>query len=266
MGVRLSDVLSADRLLLIEGPSDQAVLAVWFSDHLKNPRLAVIPASGGDNARYAHHLQAWLSRADRLGDRRVLYLRDRDELPEQELERLEKTGVVKVALGRELENYLLDEAAIAAVIQQRRPDIQIDADAAARTMRDMADRLQQTVVIKRVCRELPPIRLVDNDLRRQLGDSHADLPTLQQAVAQRLPESSALEKQIADLWEKADAQVTAAWSANWKALAPGEEVLQGIWRRYELGKYSKTNDGPRIAAAMASPPPDLVQILDDFLQ
>ena len=84
LGVQLSDVLSADRLLLLEGPSDEGVLSVWFPEHMTNPRLAVIHAPGGDGARYAHHLQAWLSQADRLGDRRVLYLRDRDELPEHE--------------------------------------------------------------------------------------------------------------------------------------------------------------------------------------
>jgi hypothetical protein len=76
LGVRLSDVLSADRLLLIEGTSDEEVFKIWFPEHLTNPRVALIPAGGGDNARYARRLQTWLTEADRLGDRRVLYLRD----------------------------------------------------------------------------------------------------------------------------------------------------------------------------------------------
>jgi predicted ATPase len=169
LGVRLSDVLSADRLLLVEGPSDAAVLTTWLPDYLTNPRLAIIQASGGDNARYARHLQEWLSQADRLADRRVLYLRDRDELPASELAKLESTGVVKVALGRELENYLLDEAALTVVIQARKQDQPVTADAVAQVMRQVADSLRRTVVLKRVCRERVPIRLVENDLRKKLG-------------------------------------------------------------------------------------------------
>src|SRR6185437_15644633 len=41
LGVQLSDVLSADRVLVLEGPSDQDVLVVWFPEVLRSPRVAV---------------------------------------------------------------------------------------------------------------------------------------------------------------------------------------------------------------------------------
>lgn len=89
-------------------------------EYLGNPRVAIIQAVGGDNARYARHLQDWLAKADRLGDRRVLFMRDRDELPEAEVRSLEEGGFVSVPLRREIENYLLDPEALSAVICERR--------------------------------------------------------------------------------------------------------------------------------------------------
>jgi predicted ATPase len=63
LGVRLSDVLSADRLLLVEGLSDQEVLEAWFPDLLRDSRVEIIEAPGGDNARFADVLERWIQAA-----------------------------------------------------------------------------------------------------------------------------------------------------------------------------------------------------------
>src|SRR6266568_2408090 len=56
LGVRLSDVLSATRVLVLEGPSDEDVLEAWFPDILRSPAVAVLHGGGGDNARHADRL------------------------------------------------------------------------------------------------------------------------------------------------------------------------------------------------------------------
>jgi hypothetical protein len=264
LGVRLSDVLSADRLLLVEGPTDAAILRVWFPEMLANQRVAVIPAVGGDNARYARHLQAWLSEADRLGDRRVLFLRDRDELPEAEVKSLETGGFVRVPLRREIENYLLDEAAVAQFINNQRKAARASSDEVRRVMREVADGLKQTVVLKRVCRRLTPIRLMDHDLRNDLARQGAGLGDLQVAIATRAQSPDDVKAAAASLWREADHQVTEAWEHSWRALAPGQEVLTGIMTRFGLA-FSKAADGPQIAAAMSAVPEELQTILHDFI-
>jgi predicted ATP-dependent endonuclease of OLD family len=108
LGVRLSDVLSADRILVVEGPSDEEILAAWFPGLLRNPRVAVIRGGGGDYASHANQLASWLAGIDRAGLRSVLYLRDRDELSAATLERLTASPAVYVLERRELENYLLE--------------------------------------------------------------------------------------------------------------------------------------------------------------
>jgi hypothetical protein len=57
--------------------------------------------------------EGWIQAADRLPGRRLLYFRDRDELPRQLLDRLEASRAVHVLQRRELENDLLDPDAIA---------------------------------------------------------------------------------------------------------------------------------------------------------
>ena len=92
LGVRLSDVLSATRVLVLEGPSDEDVLEAWFPDILRSPAVAVLHGGGGDNARHADRLAEWLARVDKIGLRRVLYLRDRDELSPRALKTLRPQG------------------------------------------------------------------------------------------------------------------------------------------------------------------------------
>ena len=62
---------------MVEGPSDEGVLSIWFPEVLRDPRVAVLHGNGGHNARHADQLAAWLAGTDRVGLRRVLYLRDR---------------------------------------------------------------------------------------------------------------------------------------------------------------------------------------------
>jgi hypothetical protein len=83
---------------------------------LRSPRVAILRGRGDDNARHADQLAEWLVGTDRAGLRRVLYLRDRDELAPSVLARLASSGTVHVLKRREIENYLLDPAAIAEAI------------------------------------------------------------------------------------------------------------------------------------------------------
>ena len=106
--------LAAEALLLVEGPTDREVLGIWFAEDLLDPRLCVVPTAGGEAARLARTMSKWVQAADRLGNRRVVFLRDRDELTDAEVDSLSRDGVVTVLSVRELENFLLDPAALAA--------------------------------------------------------------------------------------------------------------------------------------------------------
>jgi predicted ATPase len=262
LGVRLSDVLSADRLLLVEGLPDQEVLDAWFSDLLRDSRVEIIEAPGGDNARFADLLEGWIRAADRLPGRRVLYLRDRDELPKQLLDKLDASEAVHVLRRRELENYLFDPDAIAQVLAARGRSV--DAAQVSTALRQAADELKGLVTLKRAAWEQSSIRLVDRTLLRKLAREGPDLTRLQAAIADRLP-SDGLRGKLAERWAAVEAEIAASWAERWQDWAPGEEVLGALWQKYLGAGYSKRVDGLAIARAMVTPPNELRTLLTRFL-
>lgn len=263
LGIRFSDLLSAERLLLVEGPSDRNILARWFPDRMLDPRVAVREAQGGDDARLVDRLDAWMKALDQLG-RPVLFLRDRDELPKRLLDRLEASPLVHVLQCRELENYLLDPAAITKVLSKREPSIGAEPERVLTALRKAADDLKPVVVMKRVAWELEPIYLVNHRLRDKLAQQRATLEQFHAAVLQRLPTADELRSKIADLWAEAEAAVNDAWEERWRELAPGADVLLQAWAALGAA-YDKQVDGPAIAAAIDEPPRELDQLLHDFL-
>jgi putative ATP-dependent endonuclease of OLD family len=205
-----------------------------------DPRVAVFEAQGGDDARLVDRFDAWMKALDQLG-RPVLFLRDRDELPRRLLDKLEASPLVHVLRRRELENYLLDPKAIVKVLSERATPIRVEPERVEALLREAADELTSVVVMKRVAWELEPIYLVEHRLRDQLGQQRATLKQFQSAVLGRLPTADSLRDRIADLWAREDAAVNAEWEERWRELAPGDDVLVGLWNRLGVA-YDKQVD------------------------
>ena len=262
LGVQLSDILSADRLLVLEGPSDQDVLRIWFPEILLSPRVAVLRGGGGDNARHAGQLAEWLLDADRAGRRRVLYLRDRDELAPELLDRLSKSPNVHVLRRRELENYLLDPEALAAVLTRFvNPATPVPPETISEALGTAAESLRRKIVINRVARRVAPRRmLMDHQTRRRLASEGVDQAAFAEAVAERLMPETELRQQIAAAWQEAEADVAERAGQALLEIAPGEEVLDILFRQYAGRGYDRREHGPMIAAAM-KPPEELSDVL-----
>ncbi len=267
LGVHLSDILSADRLLVLEGPSDQDVLVVWFPGVLRSPRVAVLAGEGGDSARHADRLAEWLATADRAGLRRVLYLRDRDELSADALAKLTESRTVYLLARRELENYLLDPAAIAAVLGSLEPHGKEPPTAKqiADVMTEAAEALRRKIVVNRVCRQIGPSQtLVGHKLRQELANAGADAQEITARVLDRMMTAEDLRAQIATVWAAAEQDVANHHGAGLLAIAPGQEILNTIFQRFAGRTYNKRRDGPGIAKTM-SPPAEIGKVLNDFL-
>jgi len=269
LGVRLSDVLSATRVLVLEGQSDADVLGVWYPEILRSPAVAVLRGRGGDNARHADRLAEWLAEVDRIGLRRVLYLRDRDELSSPTLRALQESKTVEVLQRRELENYLLDPPAVATVLG---PLIEAgmappSAQDVAAAFNEAAESLRTKIVINRVCRQVHPARLLmDHSLRQDLARENADIETLTTAILERLMTQDELRSQIKAAWEAAEADVASRSGDELLAIAPGEEILNTVFLRFARRRYKKRDDGVAIAKAMAAPPAEIQALLETFMK
>jgi hypothetical protein len=268
LGVRLSDVLSATRVLIVEGPSDEDILNAWFPAVMRNPLVAVLRGRGGDNARHADLLAEWLAGVDRIGLRRVLYLRDRDELSPTALKTLQASQSVALLQRRELENYLLDAPSLAHMLGPLTRDGTSKPSAADITavMTAAAERLRRKVVINRVCRQVQPARpLMDHKLRQRLANMDADLGAVTAAVIDRLANPRELQEQIRSAWQEAEADITARSGDDLLAVAPGEEILQEVFTQFAGRGYNKRDDGAAIARSMPTPPEEIRALLAAFM-
>ncbi|MFD8967697.1 AAA family ATPase [Streptomyces sp. NPDC059568] len=270
LGMRMSDVLSAERILVLEGPTDRDILDIWFRDVLRSPRVVVLQGGGGYDARHADLLATWLTAADQLGQRRVLYVRDRDELSGAFLKKLESSPNTFLLPGREIENLLLNYEAIAKVISKERASQQrndpVTPTEIATAARSAADELKQMVVMKRVMTELAePIRLVDNNMRRKLARASPSEETLIAAVTDRVPQRDGIQAHISKAWTAHSQAVNATWDQDWETLAPGADVLKSIWQNFLARGYSKSTDGPSLAEEIKTPPKTLRDIFDTFM-
>ncbi len=227
--------------------------------------MAVLAGGGGADARQADLLARWLADADRLEERRVLFVRDRDELPEGEVARLEKQGNVFVLPVREVENLLLDADAVAGFVNAEREGAGVTAEQAETAMRKAADELEETVVLKRVLAGLPSVRLADNRLRGRLARERADADGVAAAVTARIPLREDVEAEIRRSWVAHATAVRSVWDTDWRQLAPGADVLKTVLQEFLGRGYSKDVDGPVLARLIPQPPEALRQVFDAFM-
>jgi energy-coupling factor transporter ATP-binding protein EcfA2 len=268
IGVRLSDVLSADRVLVLEGPTDADILTAWFPILPITPRLALASGHGGDAAWQTEALRDWVEKADVL-ERRILFLRDRDELPAETIHQLEGRGTVRVFQRREIENYLLDADAIVAVLQTRLLGAGIGRSAPSphevdELLTALSQVLQPVTVLKRVASRLAPFRPLDRASVARIAEVGPTLDTVQADISTRIP-SGDLIADVRRIWAEEEEYVSSAWATRWRELAPGSDLLAMLWHKFGLG-FDKSRDGPLLAQSMASKPGEIADLLDHFLR
>lgn len=270
VGARPSDVLSAERVLFVEGESDAEILRVWFPELLLRRGTVVVSAGGGDEAWKTRLVERLVEVADEL-ERNMLFLRDRDELDAASVERLERSGVVSVLPRRELENYLLEPVAIAAVLNalhEQAPTSQsrvVSEQHVTEAMRKIADQHQSTVVLKTVAQRAPRRRVLDRAAVREIvGGPKPSREATLEAVRARLPERATVFEELRRLWDQAATEIEADWNEGWLSRAPGEEVLAGLWS--DQGRaYDKLRDGMRLAQQIRVAPDEIVERIEGFV-
>lgn len=265
LGVRLSDVLSADRLLLVEGPSDEELLSVWFPEILRHPRLTVIDAGGGEAARHASLLSKWIKLSDRIGERQVLFMRDRDELSESTLHRLMSSGIVHVLDRREIENYLLDAGAISQTLSTITQASAVPIAELNQSMEHAGNSLRPAMIVNRVARRLEPIRLVDHALRQRLAKQNASIEDFKGEVLKNLPAATDLTTSIDAWWTEESQAVERLTDKELLLRAPGADILDAVFRKYANMGFNKRSHAVAVARNMTSPPPDLKELLMNFM-
>lgn len=253
LGLRLSTVFMFDKLLFVEGPSDEAVLrtiAKILGIDLTKSNIGFVHMGGVRN--FAHYAaEATLELLSRR-QIKIWFVADRDERDDGEvkamLDRLGGRGKLKVFQRRELENYLLDEFAVKAFLNEKRQAAGLgelsDAPASIRkALEQEASALLDEVVRLRLSnRLLSPVFL---NVRTAPGGIDDRLNMGLETIQQRIANKDSLKSEI-------EADIAAEWKRRPLELAPGTLVLEKVAARYGVTFSKNKGDSERLAEQLRS--------------
>jgi hypothetical protein len=245
LGLRLSTVFMFDRLLFVEGPSDESVIRTVAKNlqiDLTRSNIGFVHMCGVRN--FAHF--AAEGTLDLLSRRRIdmRFITDRDERDDEDvnkmLGRLGARAKLRVLQKRELENYLLAETSVrdflrekqaAAGVQLLTPDVRKAIEEEARALKGEVVRLRLA--------------------RRLLSPIFLNVRTSEGTIAERLKMASeSLQKRMNSVTEETsavEAELSAIWDMQFLDLAPGTLVLEKVAQRYGVKFSKEKGDSERLA-------------------
>jgi len=260
LGIRLSSLFMFDRLVFVEGPTDEDVIREWASIYginLAQASVGFVPMGGVRNL--AHF--ATEATINFLSKRRVsvFFMIDRDEREESEVKRLATQLGNKAELivlkKRELENYLLCPKAIAKFIELKHQLIgskdpkKVDIVEIEKGINACADTLKDIAIERRVakiaCLPIYPNRNTVLDL-----DSGTTLiHRLKEEYNNQKKKLAQLEEKLENIIEEQTKLVEQNWSVKKLDLVPGDLLLDNLCKLFEV-RFNKERDSARLASLM----------------
>ena len=261
LGLRPSSLFMFEKLVFVEGQSDEDVLREWAATlqcNLSQASVGFITLGGSRNIRHfaARKTTEFLSRRGV----EMWFVLDRDESGKEDVAKLQQTlgsnCKIKVLGVREIENYLLQPNALQRYITKRLAQdndtdltaTNLTVDAITKVIDECAEELRNFSFGKtllRLCNnpvyinpELTPSQNEDEivtAIKNNLLDESASLSKRSETVAESISSLKALFEQ--------------AWSREKLKIVPGDELLQAVLRRYQLA-YRKQRDARQIASLM----------------
>ena len=179
-----------------------------------------------------------------------------DERGQEQVDKLASqltgTATLHVLKRREIENYLLDPAALTKFITEKawrgdRRRLEVSPDEVQAALQEIADGLRDYSIVKRVTARLCGIHRVDRDAIFASLEEQGLTEAATVAISKLEQEVSQLRNQLAELVELATRQVEEGWTQNKMFIAPGHEILDELMKRYGL-RFNKDRDTGDLAA------------------
>ena len=275
LGIRLSSLFMYDRLIFVEGPSDESILRELASKlelNLGQYNIGFIKMGGVRNfAYYATEETLSFLTKRRVG---IWFLIDKDERSQEYFQNLETMlkgkATFKVLNKRELENYLIRPRPLREFIKLKYElsgtSGELPNESRIKEDIDMcADQLKQFTINKRLFLYLfSPIHpSFDTDFE------HSDESKIKENALSEIQKMvNSLEEQkgkVDEIYSKQREFVNGNWNTIKLSIVPGDILLDNICRKYGV-RFNKVKDGERLARLMAKGEIDgeIKSILEDI--
>lgn len=258
LGIRLSSLFMFDRLVFVEGLSDELIVrefAAILGVNLSESNVGFIHLGGSRNFGY-YAGEAVLSF---LSKRQVksIFVIDRDEKDDAELTRMKSAvgdrATLHVWKRRELENYLLATGPITKYIAAKMsaagaiPKQGVTEQTVSAALSKSADELRVLTYCKRAAHELLsnvyPTLVLSPEVKAEDAEGlfAEEIKRLQQVLADqqaRIPAVLAGNKRVID---------SSYAPQGWMSVVCGDTVLDETFKKFGT-RFRKLSDGPKLAA------------------
>lgn len=250
IGLRPSTVLMFDRLIFVEGPSDEGIISELsrvLSLDIASENATFVQMAGSTG--FSHF--AADATLDLLSRRqiRMWFIVDNDEKSESDVkkmvDRIGDRAKLVVLKRRELENYLLAPEAILALLNEKAATSGkkievVDKDQIRKDVLEVSEGL-----LNRAVHLLVEKRLLTPIYARYGGSTIVEkLEKMAEAATDRAKSAVQVEEEVRSSLEE-------SWKRDAAIKAPGSEIIDGVLQRYGF-TYNKTKDGPRLARSLLS--------------
>jgi predicted ATP-dependent endonuclease of OLD family len=260
LGLRLSSFFMHDRLVFVEGLSDERVIRAWASTlgvNLSQANVGFVLLDGSRNLTYYAAEQTLMFLRKRQVQ--IWFLIDRDEKDSADIQRIdellgENAGIV-VLKRRELENYLICNRAIAEFVKAKR---EMNGAVSAttpteaeveRVIEEAIEALKDLAVGKRVRRLLLKPMYPKRDAFSSDPLANDFVERLTTELERQRDEADNRLASIKTSMDKEKSSLDGSWKAEKRSIVPGDELLQVVCQRFGV-KFNKEHDSERLAKLM----------------
>jgi putative ATP-dependent endonuclease of OLD family len=248
LGLRPSTIFMFDRLVFVEGASDEAVLrelARKLEVDLARSNVGFVHMGGVRNfAHFAAEATLEVFTRRRI---RLWFVADRDERDDAEvgqmMQRLRDRARLVVLTKRELENYLLDPGTIVQFIKEKRrlagvETDRVDVDSVRQALQEEIGGLKEEVIRLRLERKaLGPVFL---HTREVMG-------SLEERLDKGLAELTERKTKLGEDRNLVRTAVDAEWNLDAFRLVPGSTLLTKLAQRFGVVFSKHRGDSERLA-------------------
>jgi putative ATP-dependent endonuclease of OLD family len=263
LGIRLSSLFLFDRLVFVEGPSDEVIIREWAAKaniNFSQAGVGFVHMGGVHNFSYFAAEQTLTFLAKRKV--RVWFVLDKDEKEVEDIASLAKrcgaNAKLKVLERRELENYLLIPKILIEFIQQKRslanevllPEDQLNEPLIAKAIDSACESLKQHAIEKRIVKKLGrPL----HPLPRSLFDGVESVgkEKLGKSIAEAMEVLARTKSQLDEVMLEVTQEIEARWAAEKTSIVPGDKVLDQVCKSFGV-RFKKEIDGSRVASLFSA--------------
>lgn len=280
LGSRNSDLLLADFVIFVEGPSDEKIIKTWAKTLKVNfdSRNIFCITIGGSRNFYYYANSDVLQRISLKSPIPHLFIIDKDEKSNRTIQKIQEQVKENIHIleRREIENYLLLPKYILEIMRIKAKGNQgilekletVQPEDIKQLISSKMDELKNVVLIKRIREEigggtfLPDVVLGNliaetkevnlNALFDRMYTLDTLVDKIYKAVTKTVNDRCSKDR-LKNIVKEQASTIKEIWTdgkdEDKKKIVPGEAVLKGVFENFGL-KYDKMKDGERIAQKM----------------